>query len=157
MSTNSITLQSRVPAFIHSYWLRLAYRHKWAEFFLYFMFVSGLMLWERIEISWQMERWTLLIHMLIGISIFSLVVGAFWSSHRRLFLTSKKPFLRKTGTLLEWLLSICSLSGFYLFFYGNTGNQVSLIIQDVHFYSSFALVPLVFRHALRWSIINFKK
>jgi len=121
------------------------------------MFVTGLLLWDRINISWQLERFALLTHMMIGISLFSLVVGAFWSSHRNLLQKSNKRFLKQTGTVIEWLLLVCSLTGFYLFFYGNTGNTLGILIQDIHFYSSWILVPLVFRHALRWSVINFKK
>lgn len=121
---------------------------------MYFMFVSGVLLWDRLSVDWQAQRWILLAHMMIGVSLFSVIVGAFWSSHRRLIQRSNKTFLRHTGTLIEWLLFICSLSGFYLFFYGNTGNVLGHLIQDVHFYSSWVLAPLVFRHALRWSILK---
>lgn len=143
--------------FWHTWWKRLAYRHKSAELLLYVMFASGFLLWDIFSVSWQVQRWLLLSHMLIGLTVFTVIVGAFWSSHRRLLLTSKKPFLRTTGTVVEWLLATCSISGFYLFFYGNTGNFVSGLIQDIHFYSSWILVPLVFRHAMRWSIINVKR
>ena len=140
-----------------SWWQQLAYRHKSAEFLLYLMFVSGVLLWDKIALSWQISRWLLPLHMIIGVTLFSIIVGAFWSSHRKLITKSKKTFLRQTGTLIEWLLVVCTLSGFYLFFYGNTGNNISQLIQDLHFYSSWLLAPVVFRHALRWSILNFRK
>jgi len=157
MTVTSINSQPPLSNAISICWKKLAYRHKTAEFLMYFMFVTGLLLWDRINISWQLERFALLTHMMIGISLFSLVVGAFWSSHRNLLQKSNKRFLKQTGTVIEWLLLVCSLTGFYLFFYGNTGNTLGILIQDIHFYSSWILVPLVFRHALRWSIINFKK
>ncbi|MGF1872061.1 hypothetical protein [Photobacterium indicum] len=142
---------------LSQWWQHLAYHHKWAESLLYLMFFSGLLLWDTINTSWQVERWTLLFHMLVGVTLFSIVVGAFWAAHRRLIQSSKKPFLRQTGTAIEWLLIACSLSGFYLFFYGTPGNILGVIIQNVHFYSSWLLAPLVFRHAMRWSVMNVKK
>jgi len=145
------------PKAIHSWWKRLAYRHKSTEFLMYFMFVSGVLLWDFLALNWQAQRWLLLSHLVIGATFFTVIVGAFWSSHRRLLQTSKKPFMRQTGILIEWLLSACTLTGFYMFFYGNTGDFISTIIQDVHFYSSWILAPLVCRHAVRWSIINVKR
>lgn len=139
---------------LKSAWKSLAYRHKWAETLLYIMFFSGLLIWPVIAVAWQIKSLMLVVHMLVGISLFMLVVGAFWSSHRALLKNSKKAFLRQTGTIIEYLLLICSLSGIYLFFYGSPGNDLGLFIQDVHFYSSWLLAPLVFAHALRWSVLN---
>ncbi len=140
-----------------SWWKKLAYRHKSAEFLMYVMFVTGFLLWDRIALNWQIERFALLFHMLIGATLFTFVVGLFWGSHRKLITKSHNRFLKKTGTIIEWLLISCSLTGFYLFIYGNTGNQLSFFIENIHFYSSWLLVPLMFRHALRWSIINIKQ
>ncbi len=142
---------------ISQWWRCLAYKHKWAEVLMYVMFVSGVMLWNRVELIWTIERWLLLTHMLVGISLFSIVVGAFWSSHRHLIKKSKKAFLRQTGSMIEWLLILCSVSGFYLFFIGKTGDVLSVLIQDVHFYSSWVLAPLVFRHAMRWTVLKVLK
>lgn len=157
ISIDSSTVTKSPAMIISAWWKQLAYRHKSAEFLLYLMFISGVLLWDKIELSWQMSRWLLPVHMLIGVTLFSIIVGAFWSSHRKLLVRSKKNFLRQTGTAVEWLLVICTLSGFYLFFYGNTGNDIGWLLQELHFYSSWLLAPLVFRHALRWSILNFRK
>ncbi len=142
---------------LYKRWFGLAFRHTQAEKLMYVMFISGLFLWEPLQLAWSLDRWLLLMHMLVGASVFTLVVGAFWSSHRRLIVNAKRPFLRQTGTVIEWLLLLCTLSGFYLFFFGVTGNNLSLVIQDVHFYSSMVLAPLVFRHAFRWSVLNIKQ
>ncbi len=152
---NSETTSNSVT--VSGWWQQLAYHHKWAEFFMYFMFISGLLLWNIISVSWQLERLMLLSHMLVGATLFTLIVGLFWSSHRRLLQTSQKNFLRKTGWVIEWLLIICTLSGFYIFLWGNTGNNVSQTIQNIHFYSSWILAPLVFRHAFRFSILKLKQ
>ena len=157
MSVSLVSEQKPVAGGFSQWWQRLAYHHKWAESLLYVMFFSGLLLWDAVAVSWQIERWTLLVHMLVGATLFTVIVGAFWGAHRRLITSSNKSFLRQTGTVIEWLLIVCSLSGFYLFFYGKPGNTLGVIIQDVHFYSSWLLAPLVFRHAMRWSVLNLNK
>ncbi|MGC3835996.1 hypothetical protein ACPSKX_18095 [Moritella viscosa] len=50
---------------------------------------------------------------------------------------------------------VCTLTGVYLTFWGNTGNNFSILMQDIHFYSSWLLAPLVLRHAWRWTVIKF--
>lgn len=157
MAVTCQTLVEPKPAVTRLWWKKLAYRHKSAEFLLYVMFVSGLLLWDVLSIGWLAERWILLAHMLIGGTAFTVVVGAFWGAHRRLYKTSKNTFLRLTGKFIEWLLVTCTLTGFYLFLWGNTGNAVGGVIENLHFYSSWVLLPLVFRHAMRWSIINLFK
>ncbi|KXI23073.1 hypothetical protein [Photobacterium sanguinicancri] len=157
MAAHSVSEQLPKSGWFNQWWLSLAYHHKWAESLLYMMFFSGILLWDRVGVMWQVERWLLLAHMLVGATLFSLIVGAFWGAHRRLIVKSNKPFLRQTGTLIEWLLIACSLSGFYLIFYGNTGNTLGVVMQNIHFYSSWLLAPLVFRHAMRWSVLNLSK
>lgn len=140
---------------LQAYFQRLAFHHKKAEAVLYLMFLSGLLLWPFIVIPWQVERMVLLMHMLAGISVFPLFVGSFWLSHRRLLQRSKKTFLRQTGNMIEYLLIACSISGVFLTFWGYTGNNLSILMQDIHFYSSWLLAPLVLRHAWRWTVIKF--
>ncbi|WP_461535883.1 hypothetical protein [Spongorhabdus nitratireducens] len=136
------------------FWQRLAYRHKYAEATLYLMFISGIVIWDWVEIGWQVERIMLLAHLVAGLTAFPLLVGPFWASHRSLITLSNKPFLRATGKWIEWLLIICTLSGIYLLFWGNPGNWLGELMQDLHFYSSVLLVPLVFRHAMRWTVLK---
>lgn len=145
------------PSVLCNWWRRLAYKHKIAEFLMYFMFVSGVLLWDVFSINWQVEKFLLLAHMLVGATFFTAIVGTFWSSHRQLITTSSNAFLRQTGIFIEWLLATCTITGFYTFFFGNTGNTFSAFIENIHFYSSWILVPLLFRHAMRWSIINIRK
>ncbi len=154
-----VTTNDHIPATslqnnISVFWHRLAYKHKAAETTLYLMFLSGFLLWDFIEASWQVERVMLIAHLLAGLTVFPLIVGPFWTSHRNLLNRSKKPFLRITGQMTEWLLIVCTLTGVYLMFYGNPGNLIGQINQDVHFYSSILLTPIVFRHAMRWTVLK---
>ena len=152
MSATLSTPQVAISARLYNAYKRLAYHHKKAEFVLYLMFLSGILLWPMISIPWQIERIVLLMHMLAGLTFFPVFVGTFWLSHRRLLKGNKKVFLRQTGTLIEYLLIACTISGIYLTFWGNTGNDFSIFIQDIHFYSSWLLAPLVLKHAWRWTI-----
>lgn len=155
MSATLTASQPSISSRLQAVYQRLAYHHKKAEFVLYLMFISGLLLWPMIDIAWQVERLVLLMHMLAGLTIFPIFVGSFWLSHRRLLKGNKKEFLRKTGSIIEYLLVACTLSGIYLTFWGNTGNNLSIFIQDIHFYSSWLLAPLVLKHAWRWTILTF--
>ncbi len=119
MSGSSYQVQSTgVMNTIRAGWERLAYRHKFAEATLYLMFVSGLILWDVVEANWEIERIMLVSHLIAGLTIFPLIVGLFWASHRNLMAGSKKRFLRTTGRLVEILLTVCTVSGVYLMLYG---------------------------------------
>ncbi|WP_298439165.1 hypothetical protein [uncultured Ferrimonas sp.] len=136
------------------WWDRLAFHHQTAEWLLYLMFVSGVVLWQPLSLPWQAQNLLLLLHMVLGATVFTVVMGGFWLSHRRLLTQSDKPFLRHTGRISEWLLLLCCGSGFVLFFYGVPGDALGNLMQDIHFYSSWLLVPLVLRHALRWTVLR---
>jgi len=157
MSATISTPHISISTKLNQAYKRLAYQHKKAEFVLYIMFLSGLLLWPMIAIAWQVERIVLLLHMLAGLTVFPALVGSFWLSHRSLLANSNKSFLRQTGTLIEYLLIACTVSGVYLTFWGNTGSDLSIFIQDIHFYSSWLLAPLVLKHAWRWTILTFFK
>ncbi len=134
-----------------------AYRHKGAEALLYLMFVTGLLLWPFLELHWSWARGLLLAHMLLGVLAFPFLVGPFWWSHRALLLHSRKPLLRATGQVLELLLASCVISGLYLVFVGAPGNALGNWMSGLHFYTSWLLTPLVFYHALRWSVMNLRR
>ncbi|MFC1235227.1 hypothetical protein [Vibrio sp. F74] len=157
MSSHQIAEKGSDKGVFSRWWFYLAYHHKWAEGMLYLMFISGLLLWDRLDVGWQVERITLLLHMLIGLTLFVVIMAPFWLAHRRLISGSKKAFLRKTGSIIEWLLVVCTSTGFYLFFFGIPGNTMGNLMADVHFYSSWLLAPLVFRHAMRWSVLKIIK
>lgn len=133
-------------------WRALAYRHKLAELSLYLLLASGLPLWSVFELSWPLERSLLFAHSLMGLALFPVFVLPFWISHRSLLDGARNRLLKLTGRLLEALLLVLAASGFYLLLIGNRGGGVDGLIADVHLYASFALLPLLLRHAWRWSI-----
>ncbi len=72
------------------------------------MFFSGLLLWEPLTPLWSLARWNLFLHVMLSLTLFPLLFGAFWFSHRSLLNRSNKPFLRTTGRIIEALLLILS-------------------------------------------------
>ena len=155
--TPAATPADSANTFWQRWWQALAYRHQAAEWLIYFMFASGILLWDVAGLNWSLQRLVLPSHMLVGATAFSVIVGLFWSAHRRLLQHSKKRLLRVTGSVIEWLLAACTVSGFYLFLWGNTGNTLGWLMSELHFYTTWLLVPLVFRHAMRWSVLKLIK
>ena len=150
----SVDANPSLSKLLKTWWKARAYKNKGAEVVLYLMFVSGILVWAWLDISWHITRLMLPVHIVFGLFIFPVTVLPFWLSHRNLIKQSKKQFLKRTGTALDYLLVVCSVSGIYLVFWGAPGNDLGWLVQNIHFYSSWLLVPLIFSHAFRWSVLN---
>jgi hypothetical protein len=135
----------------------LAYHHKSAEASLYGLFVTGIPLWSLLAADWWLIRLSLSLHTILGLVVFPLVIMPFWFAHRRLLACSGKPSLKISGRLLELLLILCGGSGFYLLLIGNPGSELGSWMQWVHLYSSLLLVPLLLKHAWRWSVVRLRR
>ena len=130
-----------LPDVMLSWWKHLAYRNKAAEWSLYFMFVSGIVLWNQIVIPWPIERIFLLVHVLSSLLLFPLTVLPFWLSHRKLLRSSNKKLLKVTGLLLDYLLLGCALSGVFLVLEGNRGDDLGWFVYMAHLVSAFVILP----------------
>jgi len=141
----------------YQYLQGLAYRHKVSEFVLYVLFLSGVILWDVVDSYWPAFRWSLFVHSVIGLFLFPVTVGLFWYAHRKLWAKSRKPVLKITGRIIEWSLMLCTLSGFFLFIMGANGSLTGDVVSYVHLISGLFLTPIVFYHALKWSVFKFWK
>ncbi len=139
---------------LHDYRKRVSYRHKRAEWVLWCLLVSGVLLWNRLEVAWPLFRGSLFIHWVLGVVVFPLTVGLFWWGHRQLLQNSQKPKLKLTGHVIEWALITCYLSGVFLAFWGTTGNDVSFVINLFHWASGLLLAPLVMYHGWRFTVVR---
>lgn len=131
-----------------------AYHHRSAEWCMYFLAISGILLWGVLPVDWVIVRWSLIVHIVVSLLVFPFTLGLFWFSHRKLLARSKKRFLRLTGTAIDWSLFICTLSGIYLFFIGDNGNMNGYIIATAHLIVGLLLAPLVLVHAFRFSVLK---
>tara|TARA_R110001592_G_scaffold113322_1_gene312358 strand:+ start:2142 stop:2639 length:498 start_codon:yes stop_codon:yes gene_type:complete len=148
---------SMIKTSLSNWWKSRAYKHKGAETLLYFMFLSGLLIWDLVGLQWEIKRVLIFAHLIVGLLVFPFIILPFWLSHRALLLRTKKPLFIRTGQAIELILSVCVLSGVYLVFWGAPGNTLGWLMQSAHFYSSCLLAPLIFYHALRWSVLNIKR
>ena len=138
------------------FWQWLAYHHQAAEGTLYLMFFSGLLLWEPLTPLWSLARWNLFLHVMLSLTLFPLLFGAFLLSHRALLNRSNKPFLRITGRIIEGLLLVCLASGLLLILHGTPGDSMGSLASWAHWLSALLLTPLVLRHAWRWTILQWR-
>jgi len=141
-------------ALASGWWRQLAYRNRSAEWSLYLMFVSGIVLWNQIVIPWPVERLFLVVHVLSSMLLFPLMVLPFWLSHRKLLRSSSKKLLRTTGLLLDYLLLGCALSGVFLIFVGNRGDNFAWLIYMAHLVSALIIFPMLMRHTVKWSVLK---
>lgn len=135
-------------------WQQLGYRNTLAEWSLYILFFSGILLWDIFTLPWQGVRWLLISHLLLSIIIFPIYVLPFWLSHRRLLKKSNKRLLNITGQFLDILLSVCVLSGVYLLIQGNRGDELGYLIFLAHLISAIILLPILMRHSYKWSVLQ---
>ena len=136
------------------WWQRQAYRNKAAEWSLYFMFISGFMLWNQFTLPWELERMVLIVHVLSSLILFPTAVLPFWLSHRNLLKGSQKKLLVMTGQFLDLLLFACASSGIFLFLVGNRGDGIGHLAYLAHLISALIITPLLMRHAARWSVLK---
>lgn len=136
------------------WWQRQAYRNKAAEWSLYFMFITGFVLWNQFTLPWELERMVLIAHVLSSLILFPAAVLPFWLSHRNLLKGSQKKLLVVTGQLLDLLLLACAASGVFLFAVGNRGDDIGYIAYLLHLISALIITPLLMRHAAHWSVLK---
>ena len=135
-------------------WQWVAHNSKPAELVLYFLVVSGLLLWRGFEQPWQLQRLTLAVHILTSLLLFSIFVVPFWLTHRGSLSCSTKRFLRLTGHMIEYCLIALVVSGLYLLFFGNRGNLIGEVAYWAHLLPAVPIALVVVYHARRWSMLN---
>jgi len=137
-----------------AFWRREGYRSKPAELVLYFLAVSGILLWDGFHLPWQWQRTTLTLHLLVSLVLFPVFVVPFWLAHREILQRSTKTFLRQTGHFIEYSLILITVSGIYLAFFGNRGDMLGDAAYWAHLLPSVPLTLVVIRHAYRWSMLK---
>ena len=141
-------------ALVRNFRQKQAYKNKAAEWVMLALFVSGLLLWETLPVSWPIFRSALSVHVVAGLFVFPFTTGLFWWAHRKLLVSSNKPFLRITGQILDGLLALCFITGIVLSFWGATGDEASRWISNTHWLTGILLGPVMLRHAWRFSVLR---
>lgn len=147
-------LDTSITDALLQWWEGLSYRNRAAEWSLYLMFFTGILLWNQITLPWSLERLLLVTHIVSSVLLFPVFVLPFWLSHRRLLARSKKKLLKVTGQLIDYILLGCMASGLYLVLLGNRGDDLGWLAYIVHLVTALVLVPLLIRHAAKWSVLK---
>lgn len=139
---------------LSQWWQGLSYRNKAAEWSLYFMFITGFLLWNQVAVPWPIERLVLVVHVVSSLVLFPITVVPFWLSHRTLLKCSSKKLLKVTGQFIDYILLGCVASGIYLVLLGNRGDDFGWLVYMVHLVTALVLIPLLIRHAAKWSVLK---
>ncbi|MCJ8326136.1 MAG: hypothetical protein MJK08_03455 [Campylobacterales bacterium] len=125
------------------------------EILIYIMFISGFLLWQDLDLSWEFFRLNQFIHVFISITIIfflSLYLYSHIQEHKNTIIKRKKTYKKRKqvflGILIMLTLIILLVSGTYLFLWGNRGGDTYGIISNfLHFYLSFFFVYLIIYHS----------
>ena len=120
-----------------------------AEWSLYAITLSGLLLVQGLELPWALISWTLLAHVVGSVLLLSLIVGPYWLRHRARLRTSHSPWMKAIGRTIELSLVALLLSGAYLILVGNPGGTAGRVAHEVHLLGTAPLAIALLLHAPR--------
>lgn len=130
--------------------------YKIIELATYIMFLSGFLLWEDLNITWQAYKLSQISHILLSLVITSLLLIPFVISHtnkhKKTITKTKKSYRKRRQTFLGILIGFSLLvllsSGIYLLLIGNRGGDIYGIASNlIHFYLSFIFIFLIVYHS----------
>lgn len=129
-------------------WRVLARQKAIAKRSLYFIAVSGFVLWAPLNLPWAVARHVLFWHIAASLMVFPLFVMPFWLHHRARMNALKGTLQWWVGAVIEWLLVLEVVSGIWLAFWGNPGNPPGQASRWIHFVGGFPFALLILFHVL---------
>lgn len=121
---------------------------KLIQIIIFSLFFTGILLEEKIGLSWNYFKIWQLTHILLAIIFFILILIPFVHlhlfKHKKIILKKKKFKYISSGFFTGLFLFIVFISGIYLFLFGNSGNIYGKIFLNIHFYSSLLLIFFLF-------------
>lgn len=110
------------------------------------IFLSGILQMDILNISWETLKIISIIHIFASIFLCIFYIIPFVNRHAYKYIVIKKVN-SIIGWVLGFVLFFIVLSGFYLFFIGNTGGDIlGIISSNIHLYGSFVLLFFLFYH-----------
>jgi len=110
------------------------------------IFITGVLQMDIFNIQWKYLTDISIIHAFTSILFSIFYIIPFVNKHAYKYIVIKKVN-SKIGWILGFVLLLTTLSGFYLFFIGNTGGNILGIYSfNIHLYSSFILLAFLFYH-----------
>lgn len=116
------------------------------KLFLLLMFFTGILQWDVLALKWENLKIISTLHIFISLFVSIFLIIPFVNRHAYKYIIIKKVN-SLNGWILGLVLLLITLSGFYLFFVGNTGGDtLGRISFTIHLYGSFIFVALFFYH-----------
>ena len=114
-------------------------KYRWINIAIYLLFSSGIVLWEDINLAWEITRLVMPVHIILS------VLALFWLfpflyEHIRKTFHSREKNRIITGYFFLFNFVLIIISGFYLFFIGNLGNRLDQVMFYSHLLPSFLLI-----------------
>lgn len=108
------------------------------------IFLSGILQMDILNISWDKLKIISVIHVFASIFLCIFYIIPFVNKHAYKYIVIKRVN-SIIGWVLGFILLLIVLSGFYLFFIGNTGGDIFGILSfNIHLYGSFVLLFFLF-------------
>ena len=114
------------------------------------LFLSGLFLWDGLGLGWENQRWLLLIHVPLALSLIGYYALTYIVPHLTYHLpraNKEKSFKRTTGMVLGFAILVSIASGLWLMLIGQRGEPIGAIAQFLHLSSSFVIIILLLLHS----------
>lgn len=110
------------------------------------IFITGILQMDILSLPWEYLKTISVIHAFLSIifSVFYIIPFVNKHAYKYIVVKRKNSFV---GWVLGFILLLVILSGFYLFFIGNTGGDMLGIISfNIHLYGSFVLIVFLLSH-----------
>ncbi len=123
------------------------------QIIILFLFSTGVLLVDEIELSWNYFKIMQLSHIVLSIIFFIVVLIPFVHfhlfKHKKIVLKKRKKKHKyiNSGFFTGIFLFLVFISGIYLFLFGNSGDIYGKIFLNIHFYSSLLLLFFLFYHS----------
>lgn len=119
-------------------------------FSLILLFISGLLLWDWIDLGWGSQRWILFLHAPLAFGMIGYYLLAYIVPHLSYHLPRTKKetsFKRTSGMALGVMIMVSVISGIWLMIIGQRGDLIGKIAQLSHLTSSLLIVPIFLLHS----------
>ena len=116
------------------------------KLFMIIMFITGILLWDLFDISWEYYSPLQAIHIILSLVVMGIFIIPFVNIH--VYQHRVKNKIKSTnGWLLGIILLLITISGFYLFIVGNRGGDIyGEYSFYIHLYGSILLMFFLFYH-----------
>ncbi|MCP4969299.1 MAG: hypothetical protein GY932_01745 [Arcobacter sp.] len=123
----------------------------YVEISIVFMFITGILQWDLIDLSWKYFSMIQALHILLSLIVSIFLIIPFVNMHTYKYRKNIISGRRNSGNgmFLGITLLLITISGFYLFFIGNRGgDKLGEYSFLIHLYGSFFLLFFLWYHSI---------